>query len=314
MVYLHYDMIGHPDGVPHTQLYREAINIAEYADSHGGQRIVFSEHHMADYMASPIGLANAIASRTRHQQLCFECIILPNYDLMHLAEQIAQLDIISNGRLIVAVAWGYVAADRAMFPRSMKAAEYFDKAIPALRQAWAGERFEFDGRTGKLAQLPVKQSIQLVIGGSVPNAAVRAARHGDGFAPSHSYIVENYYEECAKLGKTPGEVLHPPGHYFLHVTRNPEQDWQRIRPFVVNDIDTYWQWLKDIPGMVYEAPPMTAEQCNAAGKYRILTPEQAIEYLQSQDTVYTKPLLGGLDPDIAWDSIKLLFEEVIPAL
>ncbi|MBW3665791.1 MAG: LLM class flavin-dependent oxidoreductase, partial [Actinobacteria bacterium] len=52
---------------PMDELYRVALEQAGYADEHGLDAVVLSEHHGVDdgYLPSPITLAAAVAARTR---------------------------------------------------------------------------------------------------------------------------------------------------------------------------------------------------------------------------------------------------------
>ena len=63
---------------------------------------VLCEHHGAEdgYLPSPIILASAIAARTERLLLSV-VVILPFYDPVRLAEDLAVLDIISEGRVSV---------------------------------------------------------------------------------------------------------------------------------------------------------------------------------------------------------------------
>ena len=52
-----------------------------------------------------------------------------------------------------------------------------------------------------------------------------------------------------------------------------------------------------------------------SGAYQVLRPEQAVEMITAlgQDrTFLLTPLLGGLDPALAWKSLKLFEREVWP--
>ena len=50
------------------------------------------------------------------------------------------------------------------------------------------------------------------------------------------------------------------------------------------------------------------------GSYRIFTPEDAVQHIRDRGLLLTQPLCGGLPPELAWKSLELLVEEVLPAL
>jgi hypothetical protein len=57
-----------------------------------------------------------------------------------------------------------------------------------------------------------------------------------------------------------------------------------------------------------------AELREEAGSYRIVTPAEAVELVATHGLLSTQPLCGGLPPDLAWESLRLIESEVLPAL
>lgn len=309
---VHFDMMNLPGGPSTTALYSEALAITAHLEQHFElDACILSEHHLAPYMTDPLGYASSMAARTENCFIRIQSLVAANYDPMRLAEAAAQADIVSNGRLELTLVWGYDPAERAMFPRDMKAAELMESLITFLRRAWSGENVQWREREGKLGQLPVNGQIPIYIGGMAPVVIKRAATLGDGFMAMSPDAVEQYKNECAALDKTPGKISFPTPYKFLHVSRDPEKAWAAIQPHAQHDVDVYWQWMAHL-GMPRTEIPNSLDEALAAGLYQVLTPEQAVEYLQGVDGIYLKPLLGGLDPQIAWESIELLCSEVYP--
>jgi hypothetical protein len=48
--------------------------------------------------------------------------------------------------------------------------------------------------------------------------------------------------------------------------------------------------------------------------YRVLSPDEAIAYARDEGMLELKPLMGGLDPAFARQSLDLVEREVLPAL
>nr|WP_232292102.1 LLM class flavin-dependent oxidoreductase [Frankia sp. QA3] len=105
-------------------------------------------------------------------------IVLPLYDVLRAAEDLAVLDVISDGRLEVVVGAGYRPAEYAMFGRSFAGrGSQVEDAVPLLRRAWSGEPFDHRGTTVRVTPVPVHQpGPPVLLGGSSPAAARRAAR------------------------------------------------------------------------------------------------------------------------------------------
>jgi hypothetical protein len=59
------------------------------------------------------------------------------------------------------------------------------------------------------------------------------------------------------------------------------------------------------------------EELRAEGKYRVLTPEACVARAKEQGpwaTLVLYPLCGGTPPELGWESVRLLCEEVLPRL
>jgi probable F420-dependent oxidoreductase len=128
-----------------------------------------------------VGLTFAAAVTTR-LKLGTGVLVLPGRNAAVVAKQLASLDRLSGGRLLVAFGLGLPdPAERAAFPIAAGTrAEAFDRGLDVVRRYLAGE--EVDGVTVRPA--PVQQPLDLWVGGSAPAALVRAGRKADGWLPS----------------------------------------------------------------------------------------------------------------------------------
>src|SRR4051812_3445368 len=95
-------------GTSSTQLYSAMLEHVAFADRHGFDRVLFSEHHDADdgYCPSPLVAAAAAAARTRRLKIRIQALILPLHDPLRVAEDAAILDIVSGGRLEIVIGAG----------------------------------------------------------------------------------------------------------------------------------------------------------------------------------------------------------------
>ena len=67
------------------------------------------------FLPSPLIVSTAVAVRTQKIRIGTGILLLPLYHPVHVAEDAATLDIISNGRLILGVGMGYQAGDFGAF-------------------------------------------------------------------------------------------------------------------------------------------------------------------------------------------------------
>lgn len=121
------------------------------------------------------GLAFA-AARTRRLKLGTGVLVLPGRNPAVVAKQLATLDRLSDGRLLVAFGLGLPEpAERAAFPTPPGGrAQAFEEGFASVR------RWLEDG----VRPAPVQQPLDLWTGGSVPAAAARAGRLADGWLTS----------------------------------------------------------------------------------------------------------------------------------
>lgn len=314
---LRFDMRGPAFGAPHAALYQAAIEMAEYGDRNGFHSIMLSEHHGVEdgYLPSPLVLASAMAARTKHVQLQFFAIIAPLHDPLRLAEDIAVLDQVSRGRVLVALAGGYVASEFAMFDRSMAdRGKLVEEAIETLKAAWTGEPFTFRNRTVRVTPRPFREPHPpLLMGGSAPAAARRAGRLADGFVTHRPDLYQIYVDAATAHGKNPRPFsASPPG--FLYVAEDPEAAWRVIAPHAVHEMNSYGEWIAASGTDGRFAKVSSPDEARASGGYVIVTPDECVALARQFDNLTFHPLMGGLDPEFAWAGLELFVQKVLPRL
>src|SRR6266850_1066365 len=111
--------------------------------------------------------------------------------MVRLAKQLASLDVLCKGRLLVTLVPGltYPPEREAIGVDPKRRGAVIDEALPLLRRLWAGETVSHDGAVGsfrdvKLSPLPVQQPLEVWLGGTVPAALERCGRLSDGWLPS----------------------------------------------------------------------------------------------------------------------------------
>ncbi len=302
-----------------AERYAAALDIAEWADRSGCMSIAVSEHHGSSdgYLPSPIPVVAAMAARTTKVRFLIAALIAPFHDPLRLAEDFVVLDNLSNGRVDLVVAGGYVREEFAMFDVPMnERGRRVTETVTTLKAAFTGEPFEYRGRTVQITPAPLRSGgPSISLGGSSEPAARRAARIADGFIPSVPEVWEFYRDEVQKLGRLdPGPS--PIGeNRVVALARDPEEGWEQMVQFFLHEVNAYgrWQAQNDIssPFHTVEGP----DQLRATGQYRVLTPEQFVDELRAAPFPFAffHPLCGGMPIDLAWSSLRLFEREVLPA-
>lgn len=312
-----FDMRSPEWAVPTSELYAAAVEMAAYADKVGVDRIGLMEHHGSDdgYLPQPFVLASAMAAVTERLRFVLGAVILPLHEPRMLAEQIAIVDLISNGRLSVIFGAGYVPYEFEMFGKSLKErGKLMDSGVELILRALKGEKFEMDGRPVFTRPLPVQEPEDIImVGGGVAASAKRAAKFGVGFGPMKPELVDIYLAECERLGQRPRQYWRPvPGMPLaIHLCEDPEAGWKAIEPHAVHVITEYAKWA-EAEGNASSSPFKGLTDPAAlkhSGLFAAWTPEHLLAKIPSihdLGQVGIQPLLGGLSPEEGWKSLKLL--------
>lgn len=315
---LRYDLRAPAFGAPAEALYRAALEQCAWAEDHGFLMATLSEHHGSDdgYCPSPLVMAAAIAGRTRNLRIMVAALILPLYDPIRLAEDLAVLDLASGGRIDLILGAGYRPEELAMFGHTLDdRVPLLEENIEVLQKAWTGEEFEYRGRTVRVTPRPARpDGPGLILGGASKGAARRAARMGLGFLPVDDATWAEYQEASRELGREVGPTPGLGGPRFIHVADDPDQAWSRIAPHAFHDTNVYGSWLADAKARGPYAMTDDVDSLRADGAYIVITPDECVERVRETGSLLLHPLMGGLDPDLAWESLELIAAEVIPRL
>jgi probable F420-dependent oxidoreductase len=132
-----------------------------------------------------------IAASTKSVRLLTSVIIVPQRPPVLTAKQLASLDVLSNGRLIVGVGAGWMREEFEALgaPSFDKRGAVTDEYLRAFKELWTNEEPEFDGEYAHFSNIafapkPVQQPHPPIwIGGESAAALRRTARLGDAWYP-----------------------------------------------------------------------------------------------------------------------------------
>jgi alkanesulfonate monooxygenase SsuD/methylene tetrahydromethanopterin reductase-like flavin-dependent oxidoreductase (luciferase family) len=308
----------------HAAQHQAALEMAEWGEAIGVAEIVLSEHHgdPAGFTSAPITLAAAVLARTRRVPVTISAALVPLHDPVRLAEQLATVDCLAPGRLSVVLGAGYrrVEFEMAGIERARRGA-LVEECWEVCRQAWTGEPFTWRGRTVVVTPRPgTPDGPHLAIGGKTEVAARRAARLGAPFSPASAdpALADAYRAECARVGSTPrleGLGARPMGPGFVMVADDPDAAWAQISRHAWYDAETYASWQDDGVRSDWVVPDMQAvDDLRTSGRYVVCTPEACVDLARRHGRLTLHPLMGGLAPELAWTSLRLIESAVLPAL
>ena len=306
-----------------AEIYTAAMEQFRWADEHGFDFGVISEHHGFDdgWMPAPMTAAAAVVGATKRLPILLSAVILPLHDPIRTAEQLVVLDHLSRGRVWTVLGAGYRPEEFSMAGVEMKRrGATLESHIEVMLQAFTGEPFEYEGRTVQVTPRGFTDPHPpILLGGGVEAAARRAARLRLPMMPMNAdpELPAFYADEAKKVGFEGGYVMAPSGPTFIHVTEDPEKTWSEIGPYVLHEAQTYARMQT---GGQHSAPMVTAESIEdlkAAPQVLVGTPDDILARagsIASGGALTFNPLAGGLPPKLAWESLELFAAEVLPRL
>jgi alkanesulfonate monooxygenase SsuD/methylene tetrahydromethanopterin reductase-like flavin-dependent oxidoreductase (luciferase family) len=143
-------------GKTQEEAFHEAFSTAAHAEEWGFDGVWLAERHFAppesgraipSVVASPLIIATAIAAKTTRIRVGTAVLVLPLGHPMRMAEEVATLDHISQGRLDLGVGrsgfpWAYEGYDIPYSESRERFREFFD----VMQLAWTQDRFSYEGK------------------------------------------------------------------------------------------------------------------------------------------------------------------------
>ena len=196
--------------------FNAMLEQSELAEELGFHTIWAHEHHSQGALyPSPILVLAAASKATRTIRLGTNMLLLPLPHPMRVAEDMAMLSLMTEGRAILGVSVGYVEKEFRALGVSLKSrARRMEQGIPLIRELWSGQPVTAVGDDFSLEEhvlFPLPQTPPpIYVGGLVSPAVRRAARLGDGFLLSAGTTlgqtqerIELYRESLEKEPKLP---------------------------------------------------------------------------------------------------------------
>lgn len=199
--------------------FQRWIGLCQHAENVGFDWISVAEHHYAAYMMSPnpMLMAAALTQVIKKSKIALLGPLVPLSNPVRMAEEIAMLDTLSNGRIVVLFLRGTVNEHNTYdtpkeFTREMTQ-EGIELAMKALSStetfSWKGEHYQFSNIAvwPRPAQAP--GNLPVYGSGNSVESVEFAARHKIGiafsFAPPETVkkYVDMYKEKSAEAGWTP---------------------------------------------------------------------------------------------------------------
>jgi probable F420-dependent oxidoreductase len=183
-----------------------------------------------DAFHEPLVLFGFLAACTAAIELEAAVLVLPQRQTALVAKQAAEVDVLSGGRLVLAVGtgWNHVEYESLGVPFTARGRR-LDEQVDVLRRLWREPVLDFRGEFHRIDRagilpLPSRGSIPLWFGGGAEVSLARAARAGDGFVfgsagPRTHRRAARLHELLAEQGRDPGAF---PMEAMIEYTAGPQ--------------------------------------------------------------------------------------------
>jgi probable F420-dependent oxidoreductase len=243
-------MEGRPEAAP-------LLALAERAEALGYDSVWVGDSVLARPRHEPLTLLAAVAGRTRRVELGTAVLLPALRNPVLLAHQVATLDQISEGRVILGVG---IASDVPNIRAEFEAAGVpFERRVGRMMEGlrlcqalWRGEPVTWEGRwtvkDGVLGPVPHRRGGPPIwVGGSVPAVIERVGRHFDGWFPNGPQP-EKFAEMWRQMQSSAREAGRDPGKLTgaVYLTLAIDDDVARANERIDRFLASYYGARPDV--------------------------------------------------------------------
>ena len=301
-----------------SRLYSFTLEVCEEADRLGCHSIWLSEHHLFDdgYLPQPMTFAAAIAARTSSVRIGTAITIAPLHHPPALAEQVAVVDLISDGRVDLGMGTGYRIPEFELYGADLNTRySTTDHCARELRRLWRS-----------VTPGPVQDPLPIWMGYQGPQGARRAGLLGERLLTANSASWAPYRDALIDGGHDPAARGRMAGAISGWATHDPEGDWPLVSEHVAAQFDSYRRHMVEgtnqpIPRPV--DPDALRSRSSSKGVLdRIIygTPEEFAEQVASitqgapVDTVFLWASIAGMGEEMVVRNVKTICTDLAPLL
>jgi alkanesulfonate monooxygenase SsuD/methylene tetrahydromethanopterin reductase-like flavin-dependent oxidoreductase (luciferase family) len=219
---------------------------------------VFTINHFVANLQTPqaLSMTSKIIQISGRMQVGTGILILPLYHPVHIAEEFATLDHLSEGRVILGVGAGYRDEEYAAFGISKaERGGRLLESVEIIKALWTGEPVHYEGKYYQLngQKIGIKPRTPggppLWIGAGARAAVERAARLGDawltpGNTPNPDYFSKHLaiYDDARRAANLPVEGIERPIIKELYVAEDPEEARRDVHEYLEREYRAYSQY------------------------------------------------------------------------
>ncbi|MHA6620781.1 LLM class flavin-dependent oxidoreductase [Pseudonocardia sp. DLS-67] len=321
-----------PPGDDAGARFAEQVEQVHHARDNGFASVWATQHYLAEEVQylHPLAVLGRLIPETGDLRIGTAITLMALAHPVDLAEQLATLDIISGGRLVVGAGLGYrdVEFDAFGIPRDRRLRR-FRENLDLVRKLWTEDEVHFDGEAGRLDGIrPVLRPVQrphppIWLAGHTDSALTRTARTGLPWIAAAAHVDADHMrtqaaffrERCAENGRQAEiNVVQE-----VYVGASDDEAVEDVREALAAKYRTYRAWGQD--AILPESQSFDREFDELRrGRFVLGGPrtcrDRLAELIETigPGHILLRPQWPGLPHERVMASLRRLTDDVLPAL
>jgi alkanesulfonate monooxygenase SsuD/methylene tetrahydromethanopterin reductase-like flavin-dependent oxidoreductase (luciferase family) len=302
---------------PWARHYGRWLERIEEVEHLGAEAVWLTEHHFFDdgYLPQCWTFAAAIAARTSRIRIGTAVALLPLHSAIETAEQVALVDVISDGRVEPGFGVGYRKPEYVAFRGDFKRRyAVFAERIREMRALWG----ETEGAERTVTPAPLQRPMPMWGGFGGPMGARTAGRLGLGLQSLDRTLLDEYRAGLARGGYDSG-AARLAGQIEFFLSDDPERAWAQIGEHAAYRWESYNRYMFEGTSREADAPRYF-DAARLRERFPIGTPEQIAEVIRQRTDglpvtdVYSWSDYPGIPDELVDRHLQLTFSELAPLL
>ncbi len=323
----------HPAGASMVERFREHIDQVQAARDAGFELIAMGQHYLStpfQEMQTLPSLAR-LAAEAGTMRVAATVLLLPLLNPVDVAEQVATLDVICEGRFIFGVGLGYRDEEYEAFGvRGGERVTRFVECLDVIKRLWTEEEVTHHGRffhltNARLVLKPIQRPRPPIwFAANNDGAVARAARLGDTWVVNPHAKLSTLEHQMTLYRKTLQEAGKPfpselPMIKELYVAPDRETAIRECRPFLETKYKAYSAWGQDKALPREDSFDLAFEQL-VQDRFIIGDPDDCIHELRRYadalgvNVFIFRTQWPGMEQAKVLRTVRLLGERILPAL
>ena len=275
--------------------FREAVEQARLAHAAGFDGLAAGHHYLSPPYQSlqSVPLLARLAGEAPGMDLCLSVLLLALLNPVQTAEEVASLDIMSEGHVMFGIGLGYREVEYEAFGVSLRdRVPRMLEALELIKLLWTEEVVNFEGRFFRVHNAtctirPVQTPHPPIwIAANADPAVVRTARLGLPWFVNPHAALPTIERQWARYKQALAEANQPmpsarPIILELHVAPTHEEAVETARPFLAGKYNAYAEWGQD-KVLPVEESFRVAFDALARDRFILGTPEEVIEQIEER--------------------------------